>query len=386
LIVYFVNDAPFSVAAEMVISAASESSLKELSGFRTIEPITVRNGHLVWQTVLQPYDFVAVILNDSKAVIHDVNVVRPPAICGVNGLLKRKVELLSQQIHSAHSGVLWDKLGNSDFETFNNESNETAGWRHWGSHFLSAQLDAERKKTGQHSLRLTGISGIENESGIIFSEPFEPPTTGQLFVSLYVGIKEDVTEKTGSLPLEVILSAQKQGEPLFLSYCVEPVFLPLLVKTLPQHGVRWYRVLVPFTQLPTTGLSDFCIGFRLFGTSTVWIDNVTLYRMTFTSNEIKSLQQIALAANNRYSSDRVSDLLAILEGYWVQYLFHHIPVPSIPTTTSIPATSIPTQPSAVIAKESKPYTSKVSVTTSGSPSPKKEEQSLFNRIKGWFVK
>ncbi|MDR0704570.1 MAG: hypothetical protein LBF88_06230 [Planctomycetaceae bacterium] len=382
LIIYFVNDAPFSVAAETVLSAAPESSLRELSGRHPIDPMTVRNNHLVWQTVLQPYDFVAVILNDPKAVIRDVNVIRPPAICGANGLLKRKVEQLRQHIHSVHSGVLWEKLGNPNFETLNSESGEIAGWKRFGSFLLTAQLDSERKNSGQQSLRLTGISGIEKESSIILSEPFEPPTTGQLFVSLYVGINENITEKSGSLPLEVVLSAQKQGEPLFLSYHVEPVFLPLLVKSLPQHGVRWYRVIVPFTQLPATGLNDFRIGFRLSGAGTVWIDDVTLYRITFTSNEIKMLQQIALAADNRCSSDRVSDLLAILEGYWVQYLFRHIPTPPIPMSTA----SIPTPPLAVTAKENKPYASQYSVTSPNSPPPKKEEQSIFSRIKGWFVK
>ncbi|MDR0608534.1 MAG: hypothetical protein LBG58_00300 [Planctomycetaceae bacterium] len=386
LIIYLVNDAPFSVAAETVISAAPESSLMELSGYRTLESITVRNNHLVWQTVLQPYDFIAVIINDAKAVIRDVHVIRPPAICGTNGLLKRKVEQLSQQIHTVHSGILWEKLNNPNFETTGGESGEMTGWKRFGSPLLTAQLDSERKNSGQHSLRLTGISGIEKESGMILSEPFEPPTTGQLFISLYAGISENVIEKPGSLPLEVVLSAQKQGEPLFLSYRVEPVFLPLLIKSLPQYGVRWYRVIVPFTQLPTTGLNDFRIGFRLYGAGTVWIDDVTLYRMTFTSNEIKVLQQIALAADNRCSSDRVSDLLSILEGYWVQYLFRHIPpVPSIPIpSTSIPAT--PTQPSAITAKENKPYTSQVSVTPPDSSPPKKEEQSIFSRVKSWLVK
>ncbi|MDR2704541.1 MAG: hypothetical protein LBC02_02065 [Planctomycetaceae bacterium] len=387
LIIYFVNDAPFSVAAEAMISATPESSLMELSGLRAIEPITVRNNHLVWQTVLQPYDFVAVILNDPKAVIRDVNVIRPPAICGANGLLKRKVEQLSQQIHTVHSGVLWEKLNNPNFETAGGESGEIAGWERFGSPLLTAQLDSERKNSGQYSLRLTGISGIENESGMILSEPFEAPTTGQLFISLYAGIDENVTEKPGSLPLEVILSAQTQSEPLFLAYRVEPVFLPFLVKSLPQHGVRWYRVIVPFTQLPATGLNDFRIGFRLFGAGTVWIDDITLYRMTFTSNEIKVLQQIALAANSRCSSDRVSDLLSILEGYWVQYLFRHIPVSSTPiSSTSIPAIQTPTQPSAVTAKENKPYASQVTVTSPNSAPPKKEEQSIFNRVKSWFVK
>lgn len=390
LVVYLVNDAPFSVTAETMISAAPESSLRELSGHRNMEAITVRNNHLVWRIVLQPFDFVAVIFNDPKAVISEVNVLRPPSICGQNGLLKRKVEQLSQQIHTAHSGVLWEKLGNPNFETISSESGEITGWKHLGSPLLTAQLDSEKKNSGQYSLKLTGISGIENETGMILSEPFEAPATGQLFISMYAGINENVTEKQGSLPLDVILSAQIQNErePLFLSYRVEPVFLPLLVKSPPQHGVRWYRVIVPFTQLPAAGLNDFRIGFRLFGTGTVWIDDVTLYRMTFTSNEIKALQQIALVANSRCSSDRISDLLTILEGYWVQYLFRHVPVPAIPLpTTTVPATQNPLKPSAVTAKENTPYSSQISVTPPDSTPPKKEEQqSIFNRVKSWFSK
>ncbi|MDR2756519.1 MAG: hypothetical protein LBC20_12510 [Planctomycetaceae bacterium] len=399
LIMYLVNDAPFCVTAETVIAAAPKSSLRELSGYRTLEPITIRNNHLVWQVHLQPFDFVAVILDDPQSVIREVNINRPPAICGHNGLLKRKVEQLSQQIHTAHSGVLWEKLTNPDFETQNTESGEIAGWKHFGSLLLTAQLDSEKKNSGQYSLKLTGISGIENEPGMVLSEPFEVPATGQLFISMYAGISDNIIAKQGSLPLDVVLSAQKQGErePLFLSYRVEPVFLPLLVKSPPQHGVRWYRVIVPFTQLPTTGLNDFRIGFRLFGTGTVWIDDVILYRMTFTSNEIKVLQQIALVANSRCSSDRISDLLSILEGYWVQYLFRHIPAPIIPLhTTQVHTTQnsanqnhvtqTSTKPPAVTVNENNPYSPQIIVTPPDSPPPKKEESSIFNRIKSWFSK
>ncbi|MDR2438046.1 MAG: hypothetical protein LBE12_01575 [Planctomycetaceae bacterium] len=404
LIIYLVNDAPFGVTAETVISAAPESSLRELSGYRNLEHKTIRNNHLVWQIHLLPFDFVAVILNDPKSVIREVNINRPPAICSPNGLLKRKVEQLSQQIHTAHSGVLWEKLTNPNFETPNTESGEMTGWKHFGSLLLTAQLDSEKKNSGQYSLKLTGLSGIENELGMVLSEPFEAPATGQLFISMYAGISENRTVQSGSLPLEVVLSAQKQGErePLFLSYRVEPVFLPLLAKSPPQHGVHWYRVIVPFTQLPATGLNDFRIGFRLFGTGTVWIDDVVLYRMTFTSNEIKVLQQIAIVANSRCSSDRISDLLAILEGYWVQYLFRHIPAPVIPlpatqgyetknsatqnSTTQTAVTQIPAKPPAITAKENNPYSSQVLVTPSDSPLPPKEEPSIFNRIKNWFSK
>ncbi|MDR1963658.1 MAG: hypothetical protein LBQ50_07760, partial [Planctomycetaceae bacterium] len=368
LVIYLVNDAPFGVGVELAISAVPECSLMELSGRRLVSPLTVRNNHLAWQMVLQPFDFVAVRLNDPKAVIQNAEVKRPASICGQNGLLKRKVEQLSQQIRTAHSGVLWEKLSNPNFET--TESGEITGWKHFGSSSLTAQLDSEKKNSGQFSLKLTGTSALESEAGMILSEAFEAPATGQLFVSAYIGVDESITEKTektgktGSLPLEVVLSAQKQGEPLFLSYRVEPVVLPLLVKSQPQHGVRWYRIIVPFNQLPTTGLNDFCIGFRLFGAGTVWIDDITLYRTTFTSNEIKMLQQIVLVANGRCSSDRVSDLLMILEGYWVQYLFRHIPQPVSPATPVSVATTLnaPAQPPAVTSKENKPYTSQVPAT------------------------
>jgi hypothetical protein len=190
---------------------------------------------------------------------------------------------------------------------------------------------------------------MEKEPGVILSEPFESPAMGRLFVSVYVGIPENITEKPGALPLEVVLSAkQRRGEPLFLFYRLEPILLPLLAKTPSNNGVRWHQVIIPFDRLPTDGLSDFRLGFRLFGPGTVWLDGVTLYQMTFTSNEVKVLQQLVLVANGRCSADRVSDLLTILEGYWAQYLFHH--VPALPT-------SVP--PSIAVAKENAAYTSQV---------------------------
>jgi hypothetical protein len=424
LIVYLVNDAPFGVGAELTFSAVHDVSVTELSGRRHINPITPRNNRPVWQITLKPYDLVAMILHDPQASIVNVDINCPSSICGVNGILRQKVDQLSQLIHTVNGGIIWDKLENPDFEIIRTVQQtaqhtpqysqqyshdaqrfgEIAGWKNFGSPTFNAQLDSEVKNSGQSSLKLSETANMnQRESGMILCDPFEVPETGQIYVSAFIGIADSVAERLTNravnnvtnrvmeraekIPLEVVLSArQRNGEPLFFSYEVESVLLPLIVNAPPQHGVRWHRLIIPFDRLPPNGLDDFRIGFRLSAPGTVWIDNVTLYRMTFTSNEIKALQQLVLVAHGRCSAERVSDLLTILEGYWSRYLFRHVPLPS----GSAPPASVASKETGRYASQVFTPTSPKITTNSVTPAPatpqKKEDQSIFNRVKGWFVK
>jgi len=85
-----------------------------------------------------------------------------------------------------------------------------------------------------------------------------------------------------------------------------------------------------------------------------------LYPVRFSSNEMLELQKMLVVAHQWSSSGRVSDLMSLLEDYWMQFLFEHVPVALPP-------------PSAVVA--SNPPPSKVAAP------PK--TPTLYQRMKGW---
>ena len=380
MLMYIVNDAPFSVEADFVFTAGSESRITELTGHRMIHslgrntqqytgtPVPSNLSRHTWRVSLSPYDLLAIQISDTNASIDSVSVHRPPS---VDGELRLRIEELAQRVHAAQSGVQWNGLVNADFELpvfdtiFRNSHGGTAsqnpislseaeviipGWQHYGSSLI-AVLDQNVASTGQHSIRLTNNSP---EPGTFLSEPFALPATGRLDVSMFIGIPADVR----SLPVSVVLSAKHHGQQFLRIAPIEATLMPHLANVAPRNGVRWHPVRVPF-RLPLESLEEVRVGVQYSGNGTVWIDDVALSHVTFSSNEIVELYKQLPVANQRCSSGRVSELISMLEGYWAQFLFDHVPVSA---------------PRPVVSSARAPVAAKAVA-----PSP-----SLFQQVRGWF--
>ena len=357
--VYIVNDAPFTVEAEFFFSADSKSTMSELTGRRMIRSFN-RNpqhvGHYTWRASLLPYDLLAVRISDTDAKIESVLVYRPPSFCGAEGAFKRKVDELVQRVHAARNGVLWDGLVNADFELPIDAAGGITGWQCFGGG-LTAELDQVAVCNGQSSVKLTNNS---TEPGTFLCQPQKIPATGRLGVSMLVGIPADCQ----SLPMNVVLSAKYQGNSFNRFVPVEETLKPLLAKVEPNNGVRWHRLLVPFERLPMESLEEVRIGVHLAGTPghTVWLDDVALNPVLFLPNEMIELQKMMLVAEQRCSSGRVSDLNSLLESYWAQFLFQHVPA---------------TFPQPMVAEAKPPVAKEV-------PTPPKSSPTLYQRAKGLF--
>ena len=379
LIVYLVNEAPFGVEAALSFTPTG-SPLTELSGRRTVRPLQRQSSSSVWQVSLEAYDFLAISLDDPRVALQEVVVHRPAYFCGPDGQLRRQVDLLSERIRTAQQGIVWDKLVNPDFEKHDAGSADMDGWLPTETPTFTARIDTEIRYSGQNSMKLTGVQGIEKEPGTVWSRPFEAPITGRLFVSLCIGIAEN----TKDIPLNVVLSGRHGEQPWFRSFSVQPQLLPLITRSAPSSGIRWHRMIVPFDRLPNTPQGTVHLGFHLYGPGTIWIDEILLYRISFTPPEIKALQRLVLAAGARCSQNRVSDLLTILEGHWAQFLFTHVPEPSIDTSQAMAQT-----PAAALAAGHKPYAEKASNPSAIATPPKETETKktnpgFFDRVKGFF--
>jgi len=357
MIVYIVNDAPFAVEADFAFSADARNgmSMSELTGHRIIRscnPHPQRSGSYTWRTSLQPYELLAIRISDAQAKIESVTVIRPSDICGAEGKLKQKIEDLARRIHVARAGVPVSEILNADFELPADAAGNIAGWECFGKS-LTAQLDQTVVCQGKYSVKLTNSS--TDQVGF-YGEALEIPATGRLAVSMFVGVPADCP----SLPLSVSIAAMHRDKPFHRAVPIGERLMPILVNVEPKNGVRWRQVIVPFERLPTESLEGVRIGVQYSGMGTVWIDDVNLYPVLFSANEMVELQKMLVVADQRCSSGRVSDLIMLLEDYWMQFLWQHVP-------------AAPLMQPAVVASKSLPSKDAVS------PKP----STLYQRMKGW---
>ena len=118
--------------------------------------------------------------------------------------------------------------------------------------------------------------------------------------------------------------------------------MPRLANVEPKNGVRWHPVMVPF-RLPLDSLEEVRIGVQYSGIGTVWIDDITLRHVSFSQNEIVELHKKLIVADERSSSGRVSELISLLEGYWAQFVFAHVPAPTQQPIISVARAPIATE-------------------------------------------
>ena len=352
---YIVNDAPFAVEADFAFSANPQSTMLELTGHRMIRTYSRNSqrshtGTHTWRASLLPYDLLAVMISDSDANIESVTVHRPPAIFGPEGSLKKKVDELELRTQAARQDILWEKLPNADFEE---PLSQNGTIKHWDAQGLTAQLDQNAAYHGLYSVKITNNS---TQQGSFLSQPLDIPATGRMSVSMFVGVPTGVQ----SVPMSVVLKATHQGKPVVRSVPIEATLMQSLANTAPDGPVRWQPLAVPFRRLPVD-LENVRIGIQYSGPGTVWIDHITLHPAMFLPDEMIELQKIPLVASQRYTSERVSDLISLLESHWAQFLFDHVPVqhgqPSAPPQRT-PAT-----------KESTPQ----------------KQPTLYQRVKNWVT-
>jgi hypothetical protein len=231
-------------------------------------------------------------------------------------------------------------LVNADFELPPDAAGGITGWQCFGKS-LTAQLDQVAVCKGKSSVRLTSGSA---EGGMFLSQLLTLPATGRLGVSMFVGVPEDCQ----SLPMSVVLSAKHRDQPFSRSVLVEEGLLPRLKSVEPKNGVRWHPLHVPFERMPLDSLENIRIGVQYLGSGTVWLDDVTLYQVSFSAAEMSELQKALIIADQRCTSGKVSDLTSQLESYWAQFLFLRVPAtlpqPSVAAATPSVAKDVPTPP------------------------------------------
>ncbi|MDR1479988.1 MAG: hypothetical protein LBJ00_13720 [Planctomycetaceae bacterium] len=441
LFVYIVNDAPFEVRVDVGFSVAEGAGFYELSGQKKCETRAWNGGRQTGSFRVEAYNLTAVYVHDAAAFIENVEVLLPEHICGANGILHKRVKELGQRIQIARSGIKWNKLNNTGFDeergerdfkktdlpqnilqnspehinVSNYEYSEYHGWQALSTNGASANIDRAVKHEGNASLRLSSTGTDKNIC--VSSDPFEIPTTGRLFVSLFVGIKDFAGQnRTGStnLPVTTTTISNKStvgidtpllfqlsivglggvegnnGNSVGSDKLINRTFnMDSLLKPVSRgasvgggvavaDGVQWFKVVIPFEQLPMSTGNDVVLRFNLIGSATVWVDDITLYQVAFTPEETNELLKLLSAADVRRAKYRVSDLLRLFDSYWAQFLLHNIPDPNNTT----PPANITTNNS---PNNISPNTKIASLQKEQSIPNKPTKTGILQRVKSWVT-
>jgi hypothetical protein len=212
------------------------------------------------------------------------------------------------------------QIGNMTLtDTSQNPGNDAIipGWFVEGDATFRAEVEERPNRESSHCLHITA----QANGGRVTSVPFDAPRTGRLFVSLWVGVSQDATQ----LPFRLVVRGQHHNRPFARSATFGRDIWNNISQTPPVDGLRWHRVMVPFRDLPLTGLDALTVSLELLGGGSVWIDDLQLYHLALTDEERTLFAHKSSITTWYVHEGRVSDILDILEGYWPQLLAECMP-------------------------------------------------------------
>jgi len=310
---YVVNDSPLSTTAKLRMVVPPGCLMDELTGKRAIEPLGRDSSGDFWNVELKPYDLVAVRLSSSE-----VTFFAPEASVSGDVLkaLGNRIDDLGARVAALRNPPKLQVPGNSDFEGAIGDDGKMPGWVVETSGNAVVELDKSEKFSGDQSAKLTSKGSVVS----LVSEPFAILPTGRLAVGVWLRV-EDVGKQ---VPLRLAVSGKLNG-------CEYYRFASLGLGTYPNMsakniGTEWAQYVFQVDDLPLKGLEQLCVRFDLMGKGQVWIDQVQVYHLMFTSQEVMELSKMVTLADKKRRDGQVSDCIRFLEGYWPRFLEENVPL------------------------------------------------------------
>lgn len=307
---YVVNTAPWPVTADITIRTARGSQLQlydDDSGTRS----SWEQNQLRWTIELEAFDVRAAWLDNDQAVITDLSVSMPPTI---KQQLLAEIHQVNQQAASLAKPQSVDLLSNTDFER-TGLGIQPRNWIHSAADDATVQLDRVKPQQGKAALKLHRPATF-NRPLWVRSEPFPPPRSGRMAISVWLRIPEGGPQPSLRLAIEAKQSGSVYYRPRTIGK-PEAGQDPQSVKPI---GSRWTPFLLLVDDLPSVGLSEMRVGFDLMSSGDVWIDNVKIYDIWFQQSEQRELLRNIALAYSHCNEGRVADCEQFLDSYWVQYL------------------------------------------------------------------
>ncbi len=304
--VYLANDAPFATTVGMDVAAPPGCRIEELSGLRQVPPLTRQGDAAHWAIDLEPYDLVAVRLTAPQ-----VQLVRPQVTWSrtVQAGLEARLAELGDRAAVLRNPPLMDVLDNPGFERPPTASAPIAGWSVSNQPGTSVVIDGHQRHGGLCSARLSSQGPVTT----LISQPFAPPTTGRLTISVWLRGADGPHQP----PLRLAVVGKHQGRD-FLR------FAQLGQAGSPAIGPVWSPVVVQVADLPLDGLSQLQLRFDLLGQGQVWLDDIQLCQLAFNKSEVIEMFKLIAPADVKLQQGEVGDCVDLLESYWSRFLMANV--------------------------------------------------------------
>jgi hypothetical protein len=309
---YLVNDAPLAVTLRVRVDGPADCRMEELTGTRPITPPKRDDQGNFWTVDLQPYDLLAVSLTApdvrfSQPVVHSEQ--------DVEGDLTLRIRELGVRAAALRNASPLAVLRNPGFERGTNAEGQMPGWTVYKQPGVTVQLDSTNCHEGTHSLRLASTG----PSARVASEPFPPPTTGRLTLSVWLRVADPARQP----PLRLAVEGHREGGEYF-RFALIGAGAPSGAPSVPITA-QWAEYLCNFDDLPLLGLGPLRIWFDLSGPGEVWIDDAQLFGLYFTKNERVELSKLIALADVKLQNGQISDCIYLLQGYWPRFLEVNVP-------------------------------------------------------------
>ncbi len=331
---YAVNDAPFRVTARIHIEAQSGCRLEELTGLRKVPPLKPDpDGGMYWEIQLEPYDLVAVSLNEANLQVARPQVTLPKTI---EPALVRQIGQLGVRAAALRNPPPLDVLENPDFEKSSDARKGIPGWSATSRDGVSVQLDSAAAHGGKQSAHIVSSGPV----ACLVSRPLPAPTTGRVSMSVWLRIADPNKQP----PLRLALEGNINGRD---KYSFAPVGrLPDGKPAGVNLSDQWAQYIFQVDDLPLEGMSSLRARFDLMGPGEVWVDDVKLCNLAFSLPEIIELSKLITLADAKLHNGQVYDCMHLLEGYWPRFLDENVRLPVENPIPSKPAAGLAEQPAA----------------------------------------
>jgi len=314
---YVVNDAPFRATARVRVEAPPGCRLTELTGLRQVAALKRDANGAYWQMELEPYDLVAVRFSAPNVRLFDPQALFVEAV--EVALNKRIRELADRAASLRNPPQPLGVLENPGFERPAVGESPMPGWFVTQTGGVTIQLDPTQRHGGQASARMT----TGGPWACLVSRPFAPPASGRLSVSVWLRVADVAAQPSLRLAVEGKLHDQGyyRYAPVGAAPGGGPAGRPI--------GSDWTPYVFQVDDLPLEGLTELKVRFDLSGPGEVWVDDVQLYDLAFSHNELNALNKLIYLANVMLERGQVGDCLHLLEGYWPRFLEENVPLQSI---------------------------------------------------------
>ena len=318
---YFVNDSPWPITLSMQVQSPSGVRADELSGLRRLPALAGTR----WTLELQPYDFVGVRFASANVRLSDF-VVTPPD--SVSTELRRRIDNLQRRRVILEIPAPLSGLQNRDFELATR--GQPTDWSLLATPpgSAAAQIEPRRGHQGTGAVRLTSTGA----SASFYSEPFPAPQTGRLSLSVRLRVEDPEQQPAVRLAVEGQLNDSAYSP---FAIVGRGAAVPIPADwTAPEFILK-------IDDVPASGLSELRVRFDLIGPGTVWIDDVQLFHLDFSSEERAQLANILALSELQLTKRKWSQCLRELNGYWPRFLTDNVPLvrPAVADSESPAATA-----------------------------------------------